>query len=189
MLSFSKTTGYAILALGCIGSWKGQRVLSGQIHDCTGIPVPYLRKTLYALGRFGLIQGKRGYQGGFVLTRPPEEITLLDVVRAVEHDKSAADCVLGLPGCSDATPCPLRRSWQKIWAQIEAELRRITVAQAAAAVRAARGGRLTTCHAPEITKLRQTLPEKLGRRKIIAQTGRRPYPDYSRRVGHGRATC
>jgi Rrf2 family protein len=145
MLAFSQTTGYAVLALGCIASWKGRWVLSEQVHKCTGISTPYLRKVLYTLGRAGLVRTKRGYHGGFVLTRPPEEITLLEIVEAVESNRPVSDCLLGLPGCSEATPCPLRRFWQKERAKIRAELGRITLAKAAKAVRAARWGKLTSC--------------------------------------------
>lgn len=143
MLSLSQTAGYAVLALGCIGSWRGQWVLSKDIHKCTGVPMPYLRKLLFALGKAGLIQAKRGYQGGFVLARAPDEITLLEVVRAVEHEKPAADCLLGLAGCSDATPCPMRSFWHKERAKIEAKLASVTLAKAAQSVRAARWGKLT----------------------------------------------
>ena len=66
MLSLSQTTGYAVLAMGCIGSWKGDWVRSEAIHECTGVPKPYLRKLLYALGQAGLLETKRGYEGGFV---------------------------------------------------------------------------------------------------------------------------
>lgn len=148
MLSLSQTAGYAVLALGCIGSWKGEWVLSKDIHKCTGVPMPYLRKILFALGKAGLIQTKRGYQGGFVLARAPEKITLLDVVRAVEHEKLGEDCLLGLAGCSDATPCPMRSFWQKQRARIEAKLDSITLAKAAESVRAARWGKLTACPPP-----------------------------------------
>ena len=50
MLSFSRTTGYAILALGCIGSWKGQRVLSGHVvaTDDTVMPLLAPEKTRQA---------------------------------------------------------------------------------------------------------------------------------------------
>lgn len=142
MLSFSQTTGYAVLALGCIGSWKGHWVLSQQIHKCTGVPMPYLRKILNALGQAGLIETKRGYRGGFVLARPAEEITLMDVVEAVESDNPVPDCLLGLPGCSEATPCPMRAFWQEKRAEIEDRLRGTTVAEAAECVRTARWGKL-----------------------------------------------
>jgi Rrf2 family protein len=148
MLSLSQTSGYAVLALGCIGSWKGEWVLSKDIHKCTGVPMPYLRKILFALGKAGLIQAKRGYQGGFILARAPNKITLLDVVRAVEHEKPGEDCLLGLAGCSDATPCPMRSFWQKQRARIEAKLDSVTLAKAAESVRAARWGKLTACPPP-----------------------------------------
>jgi Rrf2 family protein len=145
MLSLSQTAGYAVLALGCIGSCNGNRVFSKQIHECTGIPTPYLRKILFSLGKSGLIEAKRGYRGGFVLARPPAKITLLDVVRAVEHDEHVSECLLALAGCSDETPCPMRAFWQRERGRIEDELQKITIAQAAHSVRTAHGGRLTAC--------------------------------------------
>ncbi len=148
MLSFSQTSGYAVLALGCIGSCDGKRVFSKEIHECTGIPTPYLRKILFSLGKSGLIEAKRGYRGGFVLARSPGEITLLDVVRAVEHDEHVSECLLSLAGCSDETPCPIRAFWQKERARIEAELQSITVAQAADSIRTSRWGSFTTCQCP-----------------------------------------
>lgn len=167
MLSFSRTTGYAVLALSCIGSWKGQRVLAGQVHKCTGIPMPYLEKLLFLLGRCGLLKSKRGHQGGFVLARAPEEITLLDVVRAVDHDKSPSGCILGLSGCSEATPCQLRQVWPRIWAQIEAQLQSITVAEAAKSVHGIRRGRTTACCASDIAAPRRGACEKAAGRKDV----------------------
>lgn len=148
MLSFSRTAGYAILALGCIGSRKGDWVLSRHVHECTGIPMPYLRKILFALGKAGLIRAKRGYQGGFVLARPPEKITFLEIVRAVEGGKTTQDCLLALPRCTEANACPLRRFWQKERARIETQLDRITLAKASRFVQTAWVGEQSTCPAP-----------------------------------------
>jgi Rrf2 family protein len=175
MLSFSRTTGYAVLALTCIGSWKGQRVLAGQIHKCTGVPMPYLEKILFLLGRHGLVQSKRGHRGGFVLARPAEEISLLDVVFAIEHNKSPTDCVLGLAGCADEDPCQLRAVWPKIWAQIEVELRGITIADAAGSVHGIRRGRLTTCCSPDAAEQpKGTATERAnGRKKAARRCGPR----------------
>lgn len=108
--------------------------------------MPYLRKTLLTLARRGLIQAKRGHHGGFVLSRPAEEITLLDVVHAMEHGKTAEACLLALPGCSDETPCPLRGVGREVRSQLEKALRSITVAHAAESIRAARGRQMATCH-------------------------------------------
>jgi Rrf2 family iron-sulfur cluster assembly transcriptional regulator len=163
MLSFSQTAGYAVLALGCIASWKGEWVLSGQIHKCTGVPRPYLRKLLFALGKAGLIHTKRGYQGGFVLARPPEDISLLDVVQAVEGRRPGQDCLLGLPGCSEAAPCPMRCFWQKERAKIEVRLARTSLAKTAEFVRGARWGKLMTCPPPDyVPKRARRQPDDLS---------------------------
>jgi Rrf2 family protein len=149
MLSLSHTVGYAVLALSCIASWKGQRVFSGQIQKCTGVPMPYLRKILFLLARTGLIRARRGRRGGFILTRPPEAITLLDAARAISNDEPVPNCLLGLPGCSDATPCPCRKFWQPERARIIAQLESVTIAEAAGCVVAARWGKLCECAPPE----------------------------------------
>lgn len=144
MLSLSQTVGYATLALGCIGSWKGQRVQSTQIQECTGVSMPYLRKILFLLGKAGLVDAKRGYQGGFLLAKPATEITMLDVVEALGKEEAVPECLLELEGCSDETPCPLHSFWHEERVRILKKLGEITVAEAAATVRAARWGKLTT---------------------------------------------
>jgi Rrf2 family protein len=154
MLSFSRTTGYAILALGCIARWKGEWVLSKTIHECTGVPIPYLRKTLFALSKGGIVRTKRGYRGGFVLARPAREITFLDVVKAVEGHRGTSDCLLGLPKCAETVPCPLRRFWRKERARIEAELSQISLADASEFVSSAWWGRPTTCPVPTDASIR-----------------------------------
>lgn len=174
MLSFSHTVGYAILALTCIGSWKGDWVLSKTIHECTGVPMPYLRKILFQLSKKGLIRTKRGYRGGFVLARPPTEISLLEVIHAVEAEPPN-DCVLGLPGCSDATPCPVRHFWIAAWAKVEGRLERTSLAEAARAVRTGRWGRLAACPPPDHVPKRARRKQKSrpARRKGGARAPKR----------------
>jgi DNA-binding IscR family transcriptional regulator len=99
------------------------------------------------MGKAGLITTKRGYQGGFVLAQPASEITLLDVVKAVEPNEPGSGCLLGLAGCSDANPCPLRRFWQEEWPRIEARLRQETLADAAEFVKGSHG-KFTKCPGP-----------------------------------------
>lgn len=167
MLSLSQTVGYATLALGCIGSWKGQRVQSNQIQQCTGVSMPYLRKILFLLAKSGLIEGKRGYRGGFLLARPASEITMLDVMEALGREHAVPDCLLELEGCSDENPCPLHSFWQEERARIHAKLEEVTVAEAAVAVRAARWGKLTQCPPCPIdeAELKEAKPKRKTSRK------------------------
>ncbi|MGM0485765.1 MAG: RrF2 family transcriptional regulator [Planctomycetota bacterium] len=150
MVSLSQTVGYAILALGCIANWQQDRALCNAIQKCTGIPMPYLRKLLYKLCQAGLIESKRGRKGGFVLARPAEEITVTDVMHALGHGHLLPECLLELPGCSEETPCPLRGYWRPKRAELEAELNRTTIGDAASQVVSARWGRLVCCPTAEL---------------------------------------
>lgn len=186
MLSLSQTVGYATLSLGCIGSWNGQRVLTKQIQECTGVSMPYLRKILFLMGKSGLIEAKRGHHGGFLLTRPAEDITMLDVMEALGKDGAIPDCLLELDGCSDDTPCPLRAFWQEEKARIRNKLKEITVAEAAVSVRAARWGRLTQCPPcpiddPELAEKQPKRTTSRQRRKTKKTMAKRSKARSSRR--------
>jgi Rrf2 family transcriptional regulator, iron-sulfur cluster assembly transcription factor len=135
MFSLSQTTGYAILALGFLDKCGGQLVLAKDITYATGIPLPYLSKILNALTRTGLIVGKRGYQGGFALSRPADKISLFDVTQAVEGQNWMPNCPLGIIGCSKKPLCPIHDFWMDQRTKIYAELRRITLADMSAYVR------------------------------------------------------
>ncbi|GAB6166344.1 hypothetical protein JCM19992_23440 [Thermostilla marina] len=128
MLAFSRTTGYAILALGCLERTQGAWVLSKQINACTGIPMPYLRKILHALGKAGLVETKRGYQGGFRLAQPAGEIRLIDVITAVEGEIAEKVCILGLRECNDKAPCPLHSYAGELRQELLEKLRNTSVA-------------------------------------------------------------
>ncbi|MHC4413744.1 MAG: RrF2 family transcriptional regulator [Planctomycetota bacterium] len=132
MLSLSQTTGYAILALSCLEGADGCLVLAREIAGRTNIPKAYLSKILHALGRSGLIRAKRGYRGGFALTRPANRISLLQVADAVEGRGWIPQCLLGFATCSDVRSCPTHAFWKGERRKIESTLRRTTLAQVAA---------------------------------------------------------
>ncbi len=132
MLSLSRTTGYAILAMSCMGDRRGSWLLAKDIVACTRIPGPYLSRVLHALGKSGLVLTKRGYRGGFALARPRNRITLLDVIEAVEGQACQDRCVLGLTECSDERGCPVHEFWKAERVKIRAKLRRISFADVAA---------------------------------------------------------
>ncbi len=135
MLSLSQTTGYAVLALGCLEECGGRLVLARDIAACTGIPLPYLSKLLHTLRGRGLIHGKRGYRGGFSLSRPAARISLAEVAEAVEGPQWLPDCLLGLTDCTPEVLCPTYAFWKVERKKIERELRRTTLADVAAFLR------------------------------------------------------
>ena len=93
------------------------------------IPGQYLTQILGALVRAGLLQATAGRSGGYRLARPPGEITLLDVVEAVEGDVTLARCVLRGGPCDWETVCPLHDEWGKAQRAVRTQLRRTTFAR------------------------------------------------------------
>jgi Rrf2 family iron-sulfur cluster assembly transcriptional regulator len=91
----------ALLSLALHGSDRPTSVK--EIAERTNLPQPYLEQILLAVKGAGLVRSKRGVGGGYVLARPPEEITLADILSAVEgplinllgeHDHCEGHCVL-----------------------------------------------------------------------------------------------
>jgi Rrf2 family protein len=128
MLSLSQTTGYAIRALACLSEACCARQTTPQIARCSQVPRPYLAKIITTLARHGLLHARRGVRGGTVLARPPEAITLLEVVEAIEGSDWLGPCLLGLAECRDLPACPTHAFWQRTREEIRAELARTTLA-------------------------------------------------------------
>lgn len=93
------------------------------IADRTGLPQPYLEQILLALKGAGLVRSKRGVGGGYVLARPAEEITLAQIVSAVDGPIVLGD--FGEPhqngACDHEGQCVLLA----IWADVGAQMRRL----------------------------------------------------------------
>jgi Rrf2 family protein len=124
MLHLSKTAGYAVHALSFIGTAAPASCFVGDVALGLGLPKPYLAQIVYQLKHVGLVTTKRGYRGGVVLARRPEEISLLEVVRATEGNEPASHCVFGLEKCPVGETCPGHIPWNRVRRQIEVLLSR-----------------------------------------------------------------
>jgi Rrf2 family protein len=110
-----------------------------ELHDVSGT---YLAKQLQELSRAGFVRSVQGKSGGYVLTRPADEITMLDVVEAVDGPQSAFVCTeirqrgpLATPAEACTTPCPIARAMGAADTAWRAALRSVTIADLASAVR------------------------------------------------------
>jgi Rrf2 family protein len=133
MLCLSQTTGYAVHALVCLDERGGRATLTREIAECARIPKPYLARIINDLTHQGLVAAKRGYRGGIALARPAAEISLLQVVEAVEGPDWIAPCLLGLNDSTAHRLCPAHVVWRRISKQLKAVLGRTTVADVMAA--------------------------------------------------------
>jgi Rrf2 family protein len=132
MLCLSQTTGYAVRALVCLDEQSGHANLIRDIAGRTGIPKPYLARIFNDLTHRGLVAAKRGYHGGIALARPAEEISLLQVVEAVEGPNWIGPCLLGLDDCTASRTCPTNAVWRRASKQIKAVLDKTTLADVTA---------------------------------------------------------
>lgn len=88
----------------------------------------FLTKIMQVLTEARIMESFRGPNGGIGLARKAEEISLLEIVAAIDGMDMFEQCALGLPGCSEETPCPLHGGWAKRRADIKKMLGKTTLA-------------------------------------------------------------
>lgn len=140
-MCLSRTTGYAIQALGCLNDPACFIHQIGALAKAAGVPKPYLAKVVAALSRKGLLFTKRGYHGGLSLARRAEEISLLEIVEAVEGEHWLSECLIGFSECAKHLSCPTQPFWKRVRREIIEELRRTSLAQVLAAQNGVSKGR------------------------------------------------
>jgi Rrf2 family protein len=97
------------------------------IAKCAGIPKPYLARIINKLTHRGLVVARRGYSGGIALARPAEQISLLQIVEAVEGPNWISPCLLNMEGCGHPQACPTHKVWQRVSLQLRAALKKATL--------------------------------------------------------------
>lgn len=89
---------------------KGALILK-DIARAQDISEKYLSHIVMPLKGVGLIQGNRGAHGGYVLARPPSEITIKDIVEILEGDLNLVQCSINPGVCKRSMTCPSRELW------------------------------------------------------------------------------
>lgn len=126
---------------------EGARFQPKDVCRRTGIPEPFTRKILQALVQGGFLNAHRGPGGGYSLARNAEEISLLDVIKAVEGKDTFDNCVMGLPECGGKNPCPIHLMWAEAKTKLLKDLDAKSLADIAVvalkqrSVRSSRAGR------------------------------------------------
>jgi Rrf2 family protein len=120
---FSKPCQYAILAMTYLAEQKAGHLNSiREISERAEIPMPFLSKIITGLSRSGLVTARRGPKGGVMLARPPGEVSVGDIVEAVDGSLDDGRCQLGFPECDDSDPCPVHDSWKQVREKLDRTL-------------------------------------------------------------------
>lgn len=114
----SRTTEYALRAIVRLSTRPGDAQQVREIARATQVPASYLCKVLRMLGRARLVESQPGPGGGFRLCRDPRQISVLDVLNAIEPFTRIETCPLGLPE-HDRRLCRLHQRLDDARKQIE----------------------------------------------------------------------
>jgi Rrf2 family protein len=124
-MRISAKADYAVRAVVELAADDGEKPLKAErIANAQGIPLNFLENILGELRHAGLVRSHRGAEGGFRLARPPEEITVADVIRAVEGPLAS---VRGAPP-EEAAYNGAANSLPRVWIAVRANLRRVVEA-------------------------------------------------------------
>lgn len=125
---FSQTVEYALRAVVHLADHAPEARTTDQIAAATLVPKPYLSKVIQGLCAAKILHSKRGVGGGVTLVKPPAQLTILDVVNAVEPIVRIRQCPLGLKA-HGVRLCPLHKRMDNALASVEAAFRNTTLAE------------------------------------------------------------
>lgn len=92
-------------------NYKSKKVFSAKkISEKEGIPFGFLEKIILQLEKEKLVKGKKGVQGGYTLSKPPQRISVKDIIFALEDNKKPVDCAF----CGRSKKCLTKSVWSKL---------------------------------------------------------------------------
>jgi Rrf2 family protein len=124
----SQTVEYSLRAAVALAHRHGHPCTAQEISEVTHVPTAYLAKVLQGLVRAGLISSRRGLHGGFLLAASPDELTIWDIINAVEPFQRIRECPLRIRSHSGSL-CPLHRSLDEAMEVVEKSFRQVTLAK------------------------------------------------------------
>lgn len=121
---------YALRAIFELAKHNDQGPLkTAEIAESQSIPVRFLEVILNHLKRAGLVTSKRGFQGGYQLVRPPQDITVGDIFHGLEESSESYTCI----SCTSQCNCPFYGQcafmpmWEELQSAIDAVFRKTTI--------------------------------------------------------------
>ena len=134
---YAKPTEYAIRGISELaGRGATGMVLLDNLVEGTDLPRDFMAKIFQQLVKAQILRSSKGRRGGFALARPAHDISLLQIVEAMEGPYTLERCVVGFETCSDATPCAQHDLCKPIRQKMKEYLSNTTVADLGSSLRA-----------------------------------------------------
>jgi Rrf2 family protein len=129
---YSRSAEYAIRAFVYLAQVpEGKYAMVKNIAEESEIPTHFLAKILQQLARKGFLRSSKGPTGGFALRRAPDDITLLEIVDAIDGLAEYERCPSGITECNDEAPCGMHESWKELRSRIIGYLEGTTISDVA----------------------------------------------------------
>ena len=143
-MMFSTKAEYGIRVMAHLARHDASQPISlGSIADAEGLPLAYLEHLVQRLRKAQLIESRRGAHGGYTLARAPRDISMAEVVSALEGDIAPIECISadadGVLTCAreGSEPCPTKLLWTRVQGSIVRTLNEMTLADLVQPVRKA----------------------------------------------------
>jgi Rrf2 family protein len=134
MLRLSKKADYALIAMNHLARKQGETVSSSsarEIAERFDIPIELMAKVLQRLVRTGLLVSTQGTRGGYLLSRPPESISVAEVIQAIDGPFTVTACSIEKHDCDQYSKCNVRAPLWQIRERIVAALDTVSLAEMA----------------------------------------------------------
>lgn len=129
MVRFSKKTDYAIQFLTACAEHAHTPLSAGEFARVTHISFLFIQQIAQDLRKAGFLEVKKGRQGGFVLMRSLDEITVQEIAETMEGAPSVVPCIASASQCSLSATCGSRKKFMNINQKIISLLSNITLAE------------------------------------------------------------
>ena len=133
MIRLSRLADYGVVLSSHLARHPQRWQTAPEIAAATALPVPTVAKVLKLLAQEGVLDSHRGTKGGYALARPAHDITVADIVAALDGPIALTECMGAEAGsCEIESLCPTRVNWRTINDAITEALRSVSIADMAA---------------------------------------------------------
>ena len=129
MLRVTKLTDYATVVLTVLAARPGEILSASDLAEHSGLETPTVSKVLKPLAQAGLVEGLRGVHGGYRLSRDAADISLVEIVEAMEGPLGMTECSVHAGQCGIEDSCGVRANWRRINDVVADALRGVSLAQ------------------------------------------------------------
>lgn len=130
MMGLTRKGEYAIRGMIYLARQEpGKLILVNEIAETVDVPQSFLAKIFQGLTRLGLVRSSRGAGGGFALARPAAEISLREVIEAVEGPICSNRCVIDDGFCDRSGNCTVHPVWHRVQDQVRSILDGVSLAE------------------------------------------------------------